>query len=305
MRSVVRRLLLMPVLALVVATAGFFLLRLAPGGPFDQNRAPASPEVEAALRARYHLDEPLSRQYLRCLGGWLRLDFGPSLKYRNHSVNDVLAQSLPVSLVLGLLAAGVALGIGIPVGAGAALREGGLPGSLASLLFLVGVCVPSFVLGPALVLVASLKLEWLPPALWGSWRNAVLPVVALGLYFAARVARLAREGFLETLRSPFLRTARAKGLAPAALFRRHVLRGALLPVVAYAGPMLADLMTGSFVVENLFQIPGTGTFFINSFLNRDYTLMVGLSVVYSVLLQGMNLLSDLALRWLDPRVRET
>jgi len=303
MNGILQRLALVPLIAWLVATGGFFLLRLAPGGPFDRDRAPASAEVEAALRAKYHLDEPLHRQYLRCLGGWVVGDFGPSLKYRNHTVNDILAQSLPVSAVLGLLAGGVAFGIGIPVGAWGALRRGLWPDRLASMLAVVGICIPSFILGPVLVLVFGLQLAWLPPALWGSWKNSILPVLALGLYFAARVSRLTREGMTDVLRSPFVRTARAKGLSPGAIVRRHALRGSLLPVAAYAGPMLADLLTGSFIVENLFQIPGTGVFFVNSFLNRDYPMMIALAVLYSVLLQGLNLASDLALRSLDPRVR--
>jgi len=303
MNSFLRRLALVPVLAFVVATLGFFLLRAAPGGPFDQNRAPASKEVEAAIRARYHLDEPLPRQYLRFVRQLLQGDFGPSLKYRNHSVNDILRQTLPVSLTLGLLSAGVALGLGIPIGFAAAVRRGGGADHLASFLALLGICIPVFVLGPILVLVFGLHLRWLPVALWGSWENTVLPMATLGLYFAARVSRLMREGLLEVLQSPFIQTARAKGLGPSAVLARHAFRGAVLPVVSYAGPMLADLLTGSFIVENLFQIPGTGVFFINSFFSRDYTMMIGLAVVYSVLLQLLNLASDLAIRGLDPRVR--
>jgi oligopeptide transport system permease protein len=304
MKAILRRLALIPVLAFTVATLGFFLLRAAPGGPFDQNRAPASKEVEAAIRARYHLDEPLLRQYLRFSRQLLHGDLGPSLKYRNHTVNDILAQTLPVSLVLGLLAFGVAVGVGIPVGFAAAVRRGGWPDHLASILAVAGICIPVFVLGPLLVLVFGLELRWLPVALWGSWEFTVLPSAALGLFFAARVSRLMREGLLEVLGSPFIQAARAKGLSPAAVLARHAFRGAVLPVVSYSGPMLADLLTGSFIVENLFQIPGTGVFFVNSFFSRDYPMMIGLAVVYSVLLQLLNLASDLAVRVLDPRVRD-
>jgi oligopeptide transport system permease protein len=304
MKAILRRLALIPVLAFTVATLGFFLLRAAPGGPFDQNRAPASREVEAAIRARYHLDEPLLRQYLRFSRQLLRGDLGPSLKYRNHTVNDILAQTLPVSLVLGLLAFGLAIGVGIPVGFAAAVRRGGWPDHLASILAVVGICIPVFVLGPLLVLVFGLGLRWLPVALWGSWECTVLPSAALGLFFAARVSRLMREGLLEVLGSPFIQAARAKGLSPSAVLARHAFRGAVLPVVSYSGPMLADLLTGSFIVENLFQIPGTGVFFVNSFFSRDYPMMIGLAVVYSVLLQLLNLASDLAVRGLDPRLRD-
>ncbi len=300
---ILHRLLLIPVLVWIVATLAFFLMRAAPGGPFDRERAPASKEVEAALKARYHLDESLGRQYLRFLAGLATGDLGPSFKYRHHSVNDILAQALPVSLTLGWLAFGTALGIGIPAGFLGAVYRGRWPDWGGSLLVLAGVCIPTFVLAPLLVLFFSLKLGWLPVALWGSLPQVLLPTFALGLYFAARVSRLLREGLSETLRAPFILTARAKGLGEFQLLLRHALRPSLLPVVSYCGPMLADLLTGSFVIERVFQIPGTGAFFVNSFFSRDYPMMVGLVIVYSALLLLLNLATDLAYRWLDPRVR--
>jgi len=299
----VKRLLFIPVLVWIVATLAFFLLRIAPGGPFDRERAPASKEVEAALLAKYHLDEPLWRQYLRFISGLAQGDLGPSFKYRHHSVNDILAQALPVSLTLGCLAFGTALGIGIPVGFLGAVHRGRWPDWAGSFLVLVGICVPTFVIAPLLVLVFGLRLGWFPVALWGSPAQAVLPTLALGLYFAARISRLLREGLSEILRAPFILTARAKGLGEFHLLLRHALRPSLLPVVSFCGPMLADLMTGSFVIEKVFQIPGTGAFFINSFFSRDYPLMVGLVIVYSTLLLLLNFATDLAYRWLDPRVR--
>jgi oligopeptide transport system permease protein len=303
MRGVVRRVLLIPPLVLAVATLCFFLLRSAPGGPFDRERAPASPEVEAALRARYHLDEPLFRQYLRHVGALLRGDLGPSLKYRNHSVNDILARTLPVSVVLGALAFGVALGLGVPAGFAAAAR-GGWADRAATALATAGICVPVFVLAPLLVLVFGVRLGWLPVALWGGWRHTVLPVAALGLFFAARVSRLTREGMLGAMDAPYVRAAASRGLRRGRVLLRHALPAALLPVAAYSGPMLADLLTGSFIVENVFQIPGTGVFFVNSFFNRDYTLMTGMAVSYAALLQVLNLVADLLLRRLDPRIRD-
>jgi oligopeptide transport system permease protein len=303
MKSWQARLALIPVLVWAVATLSFFLLRAVPGGPFDRERASASREVEAALKARYHWDEPLWRQYTRYLGNVIRGDLGPSLKYRNHSVNDLLGQTVPVSLTLGAMAFGVAMGLGLPLGTLAALRKGGWADHAASLLTLVGVCVPVFVLGPLLILILGLGLGWLPVALWGSWKTAILPTLTLGIYFAARVARWMREGMLEVLKSPHVQAARAKGLSETAVILRHVVPVALVPVISYTGPMLADLLTGSFVVENLFQIPGTGAFFINSFFSRDYTMMMGMVLFYSVLLQVLNLFSDLLLRWLDPRIR--
>jgi len=303
MKSWIARVALIPVMLWVVATLGFFLLRAVPGGPFDRERAAASREVEAALKARYHWDEPLWRQYLRYLGNLARGDLGPSLKYRNHSVNDLLGQTVPVSLSLGAMAFGVAMGLGIPIGAVAALGRYRWADRAASLLTLVGVCIPVFVLGPCLILVAGLWLGWLPVALWGQWNHAVLPTLTLGFYFAARVSRWMREGMQEVLKSPHVQAARAKGLSETAVVVRHALPVALLPVISYSGPMLADLLTGSFVVENLFQIPGTGAFFINSFFSRDYTMMIGMILFYSLLLQVLNLGSDLLLRWVDPRVR--
>ena len=303
MRSWIARVALIPLMLWVVATLGFFLLRAVPGGPFDRERASASREVEAALKARYHWDEPLWRQYLRYLGNVARGDLGPSLKYRNHSVNDLLGQTVPVSLSLGAMAFGVAMGLGIPIGAITALGRYRWANRAASLLTLVGVCIPVFVLGPFLILVAGLWLEWLPVALWGHSNHAVLPTLTLGLYFAARVSRWMREGMQEVLKSPHVQAARAKGLSETVVVVRHALPVALLPVISYSGPMLADLLTGSFVVENLFQIPGTGAFFINSFFSRDYTMMIGMILFYSLLLQVLNLGSDLLLRWVDPRIR--
>jgi len=301
--KLIRRLLAIPLLVWIVATLAFFLMRAAPGGPFDRERAPASREVEAALQARYHLDESLGRQYLRFLAGLVQGDLGPSFKYRHHTVNDILAQALPVSLMLGWLAFGTALGIGIPTGFIGAVHRGRWPDWAGSFLVLAGVCIPTFVLAPLLVLIFSLRLGWFPVALWGSIPQVLLPTFALGLYFAARVSRLLREGLSETLRAPFIHTARAKGLAEFELLLRHALRPSLLPVVSYCGPMLADLLTGSFVIERVFQIPGTGAFFVNSFFSRDYPLMVGLVIVYSALLLLLNLATDFAYRWLDPRTR--
>lgn len=300
--KLIRRLLAIPLLVWIVATLAFFLMRAAPGGPFDRERAPASREVEAALQARYHLDESLGRQYLRFLAGVVQGDLGPSFKYRHHTVNDILAQALPVSLTLGWLAFGTALGIGIPTGFIGAVYRGRWPDWGGSFLVLAGVCIPTFVLAPLLVLLFGLKLGWLPVALWGSLPQVLLPTFALGLYFAARVSRLLREGLSETLRAPFIRTARAKGLGEFQLLLRHALRPSLLPVVSYCGPMLADLLTGSFVVESLFQIPGLGVFLVNSALGRDHTMVVGLVLLYAALLMGLNLAVDVLYRVLDPRV---
>ena len=297
-----RRILFFIPLLLVISMLSFGLLRLAPGGPFDRDRAPASAEIERQLRARYHLDEPVPVQYVRWLGDALRGDLGLSLKYRNHSVADIILQGLPVSLTLGLLGFGFAIGVGVPVGFFTAMRRGGWADWGGSFLVLVGICVPGFVVGPLLVMVFALELRWFPAALWGSPMQAVLPMIALGLYFAGRVARLMREGMAQTLRSEFIRTARAKGLGEPAILMRHAFRLAVMPVVSYSGPMLADLLTGSFVVESIFQIPGIGVFIVDSSRSRDYPLVIGLVLLYAVLLLVLNLAVDLAYGLLDPRV---
>ncbi len=297
-----RRILFFVPLLLVISMLSFGLLRLAPGGPFDRERAPASAEIERQLRVRYHLDEPVPVQYVRWLGDALRGDLGLSLKYRNHSVADIILQGLPVSLALGLLGFGFAIGVGVPVGFFTAMRRGGWADWGGSFLVLVGICVPGFVVGPLLVMVFALELRWFPAALWGSPMQAVLPMVALGLYFAGRVARLMREGMAQTLRSDFIRTARAKGLGEPAILMRHAFRLAVMPVVSYSGPMLADLLTGSFVVESIFQIPGIGVFIVDSSRSRDYPLVIGLVLLYAVLLLVLNLAVDLAYGLLDPRV---
>ena len=302
-RAILRRVLAIPFFVWAVATLAFFLMRAAPGGPFDRERAPASREVEAAIKARYHMNEPLWRQYLRYLGSLARGDLGPSLKHRHHDVRDILSQALPVSMTLGLLAFGTALGLGIPAGVAGAVWRGRWPDWLGAVLVLAGVCIPTFVLAPLLVLGLSLKAGWFPVAGWSSPAHAVLPVLSLGVYFAARVARLMREGLSEILGSPFILAAKATGASPAGILWNHAMRPSLLPVVSYAGPMLADLLTGSFVVERIFQVPGAGAFFVNSFFARDYTLMTGLVIVYSLLLLVLNLATDLAHRWLDPRIR--
>ncbi|MBM3882146.1 MAG: ABC transporter permease [Verrucomicrobia bacterium] len=297
-----RRLALLVPLLLVISLLAFVLVRLAPGGPFDRERKPASPEIERALLARYHLDEPVWQQYLRFLSGLACGDFGASLKYRNHTVTDVIAQGLPVSLTLGALAFSFALGVGVPAGVFAAVRRGQRSEYAVSFLTLLAVCVPAFVVGPILVMTFAVQGRLFPVALWQGPLHAVLPTVSLGLYFAGKIARLMREGMIQTLALPFIQTARAKGVSETALLFRHAFRLAVLPVVSYSGPLLADLLTGSFVVENLFQIPGLGVFMVNSALSRDYPMVVGLVLLYAVILLVLNLLVDLSYRKLDPRV---
>jgi oligopeptide transport system permease protein len=298
-----RRILFAIPLLLVISALAFALVRIAPGGPFDEERAPASPEIERALQAKYHLNEPIWRQYGRYLGDLAHGDFGVSLKYRNRTVNDIIAQGLPVSMLLGTLAFGFAMGVGLPVGFFAAARRGRWPDYAGGFAATLAVCVPGFVVAPILILIFSIKWKLLPVGLWESPWHMILPPIALGLFFAGKVARLMREGMLSAMQSEFVAAARAKGLGETQLLFRHAFRIAVLPVVSYAGPMLADLLTGSFVIENIFQIPGIGVFLVNSSLNRDYPLIVGLSLLYAILLIGLNLIVDFAYTLLDPRVK--
>jgi oligopeptide transport system permease protein len=314
-----RRLLLAVPILLAISFLSFALLHLAPGGPFDRERKPASPEVERNLKRKYHLDEPFLKQYLRYLGvGWehgddgkihwfkgglIRGDFGPSDIYRNHTVNDIIAQGLPVSLPLGFMAFGLALGVGLPLGFVTAVRRGRWEDYAGSLLAILAVCIPGLVLGPLLVVAFAIHFRWFPVALWESPMHAVLPTIALGLLFAGQIARLMREGMLNVMKSEFITAARAKGLGEDMLLLKHGVRVAILPVVSYCGPLLADLLTGSFVIETIFQIPGLGTPIVNGSLNRDYPVVVGLVILYAVLLIGLNLLVDLAYVFLDRRVQ--
>jgi oligopeptide transport system permease protein len=298
-----RRTLFAIPLLLVISALAFALVHAAPGGPFDRERKPASPEIEHNLKAKYHLDEPVWKQYGRYLGGLLHGDFGPSLKYRNHSVGDIIAQGLPVSLTLGGLAFCFATGLGIPLGFFTAARRGGWTDYTGSFLAVLAVCIPSFVLAPVLILVFAIKLELFPVALWETPWHMILPPIALGSFFVGQVARILREGMLTGTQAEFVTAARAKGLGETTLLFKHVFRIAVLPVVSYSGPMLADLLTGSFIIENIFQIPGIGVFLVNSSLNRDYTVVVGLSLLYAVLLIALNLVVDFTYTWLDPRVK--
>jgi oligopeptide transport system permease protein len=298
-----RRLAYMIPLLLVISAVSFWLVHLAPGGPFDKEHAPASPQIKHNLEAKYHLDEPIWKQYLRYLGNLVRGDFGPSLKYRDHSVTDIVRQGLPVSMLLGWLAFGFAMGVGLPLGFITAVRRGQWQDYAGSFFALLTVCIPGLVIAPLLILMFTIKWQLLPVALWESPAHAVLPCIALGLFFAGKVARLFREGMLNTMQLEFITAARAKGLGENTLLLRHAVRLAILPVVSYTGPMLADLLTGSFVIEFIFQIPGLGVFFTNSALNHDYTMTVGLAVLYATLLILLNLIVDFAYMLLDPRVK--
>ncbi|WPJ97888.1 ABC transporter permease [Coraliomargarita algicola] len=286
----------------VIATATFVLMQLTPGGPFDTEKD-IPEEVQALINAHYGLDLPMHEQYLRFLGQRLRGDFGPSYKYAGWDVDEIIAQSFPVSLELGCYALLVALAIGTPIGVFAALRHK-RPSETALMGFaMLGICLPAFVLGPILIMVFSMQLGWFNPFGWNTASDRVLPSITLGLFYAAYIARLARSGMLDVMRLDYIRTARAKGLRERAVVLRHALRTALYPVVAYLGPAVAGLISGSFVVETIFFIPGLGSFFVNSAFNRDSTMVMGTVLFYAVLILFFNLLVDLIQMWMNPRTR--
>ncbi len=289
---------------LVIVTVAFFMIRLAPGGPFDRER-PVPPEIAANLDRAYHLDEPLIAQYARYLGGILRGDFGPSFKYRDFSVSELIWGGFPVSARLGGVAIVLAFLLGTGLGALAALRHNsGLDHAVMSAA-MTGIAVPNFVMAPLMTLVLGVYLGWLPVGGWGGGdlAHSILPIVALSLPQIAYVARLTRGSMIEVLGSDFIRTARAKGLPERLMVLRHAAKPALLPVVSYLGPASAAIITGSVVIEQIFGIPGIGRYFVQGALNRDYTLVMGVVVFYGALIIVLNLIVDLVYGLLDPKVR--
>ncbi len=299
--ALARLLQAIPVL-LVVASVTFALLRFLPGGPFDREKV-LPPEILRNVEARYHLDEPLLQQYLRYLGGIARGDLGPSYKYVGRDVADVLGDALPVSLQLGGLALALALGFGVVAGLSAGVRRGTAADRWIMLASIAGVSLPGFVLGAGLVLGVGLGLGWLPAALWETPLHAILPALTLAALPAAYIAQLTRASVLEVIELDYVRTARAKGLPESRVRWRHVLRNALLAVITYFGPLMATLLTGSFVVEKIFAVPGIGRFFVTAVTNRDYPLVLGVTLLYAALVVVANLLVDLLYARLDPRIR--
>jgi oligopeptide transport system permease protein len=285
-----------------VITIAFFMIRLAPGGPFDQERQ-VPPEVAANLERVYHLDEPLGDQYLRYLGNVLTGDFGPSFRYRDFSVSELLADGFPISMQLGLSAMVLAVMFGFSAGSLAALRRN-TPSDMAVMgLAMTGIAVPNFVVAPLMTLILGVWFALLPVGGWGGISHAILPVIALALPQIATIARLTRGSMLEVLRADFIRTARAKGLSERATVTGHAMRAAALPVLSYLGPATAGIITGSVVIEQIFGIPGIGRYFVQGALNRDYTLVMGVVIFYAVLIILLNLLVDLLYPLFDPRVR--
>jgi oligopeptide transport system permease protein len=289
---------------LVIITLSFFMMRIAPGGPFSQER-PLPPEILRNIERAYNLDQPLWKQYAIYLGGVVRGDFGPSYRTKDFTVNELLAAGAPASLKVGGMALLLALVLGLAAGITAALNQNTALDYGVMGLAMVGIVVPNFVMAPLLTLVFGVWLGWLPVAGWGdgSLYFLALPVIALGLPQVARIARLTRGSMIETMNANYVRTARAKGLRERIVVGRHALKGALLPVVSYLGPAAAGLMTGSVVIETIFSLPGIGRYFVQAALNRDYTVVMGVVIVYAVLIIVLNLIVDLVYGLLDPKVR--
>jgi len=302
MTLIVRRLILAIPTLFIVVSLTFLLMRWAPGNPFSNERK-IPPEILAELEKQYDLNGSVSSQYFRYMSKVVQGDLSISTQYRNRTVNEILAQALPVSVLLGGMAYLLALAIGIPLGAYAAVRQDRTADRLAMLIALLGLSVPSFVLAPLLVMLFGVKLHWLPVAGWGSPDQILLPVVCLAIPFAAAIARLTRGSLLDVLKLDFIRTARAKGLPEDEVLYRHALKIAILPLISYSGPAIAGILTGSLVIETLFDIPGIGRFFINSVLNRDPMMSAGVVLMFSAFLLFMNLVSDVLITLLDRRVK--
>ena len=304
LRFIARRVLeTIPVLFLV-ATITFFMMKAVPGGPLDTEKS-LPVEIKRQIEAFYGLDLPVWKQYTNYMANLLQGDLGPSFKHANRSVNELIAAALPVSLELGALALGFALAVGVTLGILAAVRQNTWLDYLASSSAMVGICMPTFVLGPLLVLVFALHLEQFNASGWDFARDRVLPALTLGLVYAGYIARLTRGGMLEVLNQDFIRTARAKGASEVRVVFRHAVRGGLLPVVSFLGPAVAGILTGSFVIETIFNIPGLGKHFVTSVFNRDATLTIGTALFYATLIVVLNLVVDIVQMWINPKQRAT
>ena len=300
----VRRLLSAIPTLFIIITIAFFMMRLAPGGPFDREKQ-LPPEIEANILRAYNLDKPVHEQYFDYLKNILRGDFGPSYKYLDFTVTDLILTGFPVSLRLGLYAIVLAVIIGVSAGTVAALKQNSTFDYLVMGFAMTGIAIPNFVMAPLLALVFGVYLSVLPVAGWGggAFKYQLLPVITLALPQIAYIARLTRGSMVEVMHSNFIRTARAKGLAEKIVVVRHALRGGLLPVVSYLGPATAAVITGSVVIESIFDVPGIGRYFVNGALNRDYPVVMGVVIFYAVLIIVLNLLVDLVYGFLDPRVK--
>ena len=299
---ILKRLLSLVPTLFVVMTSAFFMMRLAPGSPFAQERA-LDPKVKANLDAKYGLDKPIHVQYWNYLKNFVRGDLGASAKFKAWGVTEIVKQAFLISATLGTCALAFAVVFGMGAGVIAAVKQNSLVDHAAMAVAMTGISIPNFVLAPFLIVLFAFRLGWLPPGLWGTPQQVLLPALVTGLPYAAYIARLTRAGMLEVLNQDFVRTARAKGLAVPRVVLKHALKNASLPVVTFLGPATAGILTGSIVVERIFNLAGLGTFFVQGALNRDYPLLMAVVVLYFGVLAIMNTAIDIAYSWLDPRVR--
>ena len=300
-RYVFRRLGGAIIILWVIITVTFALMHAIPGGPFTTEKK-LPPQVKASIEAKYHLDDPVWKQYGDYLGGVITGDLGPSYKYEGRSVNDIISDAFPISAQLGLLSLMVAVVGGIAAGAISAMRPNGIVDYAVTILSTIGISVPTFIIGAVLVYVVGFELGWFPVALWRGPSYMVLPVLTLAAQPMAFIARLTRSGLLDVYQQEYIRTARAKGLSSWTILTRHALGNAILPVITYLGPLAASLLTGSFIVETIFAIPGLGQYFVTSIYNRDYTVILGITIFYSALVVFLNILVDMIYPLIDPRV---
>ena len=297
-----RRLLTIVATLWVLATLTFFLLRIVPGGPFDSDKA-LPPEIKANVEAKFGLDKPVSVQYLSYLKGLVTLDFGPSFKYEGRTVTEIIADTLPTSVELGCYSLLLSILIGLPLGILSAYKQNTWLDFSAMFTAVAGISLPSYFVGAILIYVFALQLQWVPPALWDDWLSKILPTITLGTRPASLIARLTRAALLESIRSDYVRTARAKGLSEGSVVLKHALRNSLIPVVTLLGPLAAFVLTGTFVIEYIFAIPGMGKYFIDAVTNRDYPLIMGVTMVFGFTLVMANLVVDLCYAVIDPRIR--
>ncbi|MDB6054388.1 MAG: Nickel-transporting ATPase [Verrucomicrobiales bacterium] len=301
LRYIAKRLLGMIPVLLIISSLTFFMIHKAPGGPFSKDKQ-VSPEVLKNIEKHYWLDRPIPVQYLHYMGNVLKGDLGPSFKYPSRTVNELIADSFPVSLELGCYALLFAMFVGVILGSLASLRPNTIFDYAPMSLSMIGICAPTFVIGPILVLVFGNYFKWFNTGGWDSARDKVLPVITLGLYYCAYIARLSRGGMLEIMNQDFIRTARAKGASTFRVIVLHAMRGGVLPVVSFLGPAAAGIITGSFVVEKIFRIPGLGRFFVESAFGRDYTMMMGTVLFYAFFVILFNLVVDVVQTWLNPKI---
>ncbi|KYD21192.1 ABC transporter permease [Caldibacillus debilis] len=302
LKYILRRLASILLTLFVIVTITFFLMRIAPGNPFtSEKRLP--PEIEANLNAHYGLDQPWYKQYAQYLVKVATWDFGPSFKYKGQTVNDLIADGFPVSLYLGLEALFIAVFFGILLGVFAAVRQNSWVDYSSMSLAVIGISVPSFIMAAVLQYIFAIKLQWFPIATWGSFKHTILPALALAMMPLAYIARLTRSTMLEVLNNDYIKTAKSKGFSERVIVYRHALRNSLLPVISYLGPLTANIITGSFVIEKIFGIPGLGAHFVQSITNRDYTVIMGVTTFYSIILLLAVLLVDIVYGLIDPRIK--